>query len=91
MNHRHERGLNPIVHCGFCEKEESPLQMKTSLTQNSDQYPIFYCCECCSFMNAYENGLVDVTYQSAKESHEFYMDTLKKCYPNIYKKKYGDK
>lgn len=81
---------SPTVKCGFCEKIESPYQMRQSADSKNDDYPLFFCCECCSYMYSCESGCRDMPGQTKKESYDFYLDTLKRCYPNIYKKKYGN-
>lgn len=73
----------PVASCDFCHKKNLVSEMK-KLATNENQRVWYFCSETCSMMYAYENG-ENVFAGTPTESHRQYTDTLKKCYPKIYR------
>lgn len=74
----------PVAICDFCYKKNLVSEMKKSAT-NENQRVWYFCSETCSMMYAYENGENVFSGTTIAESHKQYTNTLKKCYPKIYR------
>lgn len=87
----HNTPKYPVAKCEFCFSRNAISEMKKvthTSYRSSDQRFQYFCSECCSVMYQYEEGDNHFLGDSL-EAHRMYLETMKKCYPKMYKSKYG--
>lgn len=81
-----------VARCEFCMTKNQVSEMKQSIHHTSDEQrdrPMYFASETCAFMYAYEHGNDNFPGETPADSHRMYMETLKKCYPQLYKERHG--
>lgn len=85
VRYHHTRHPDDVARCGFCRRIELVGSGIESSTLGEQFNRPWFCCQTCLCMALYENG----TASAFMNNHEFYQDCLRRFYPSIYARRFG--
>ena len=88
-NNNNKHKPEPSARCAFTGKRDSISQMIRS-DKIDPEGPVYFSSANALAMYKHLHGIAPIIGGTVEEAHNYYMDTLKKCYPKIYRSHFGD-
>ena len=88
-NQNKRQSYQATARCSFTGRRDLMSNMIRSTIIDKEN-PIYFSSDNAFCMWKHLHGIVPIVHGTPEESHNYYMETLKTCYPGIYKRQFGD-
>ena len=90
MAYRYQARPEPIVRCAFTGKSDLISNMVKSQLRYDDNTPIYFSSQNALSMYKHLHGYSPIIKADNATANSYYIETLRTCYPGIYKKQFGN-